>query len=158
MTYTTKEFLTNKCLYTTVPEIKDQDLIKYVNTGTSQTDTSFTVSPEYKIKGNIKIVTNDTEKPLTDTWHYTTGTRIKGQNVIKYMTNGTSQTDVALFKNPADEIEDAIEYMISGAYQTDVALIRVPVGESEKLDDQLKHVIPFEVNIFSKIELKNKNK
>ena len=51
-------------------EIKSQNFIKYMNTGTSQTDTSLIVKPEDKI-----------------TWHYTTETMIKGQNFIKYMTN-----------------------------------------------------------------------
>ena len=125
MTYTTEELLTDTCHYTTVPEIKDQDLIKYIITGTSQTDISLIEDPADKIKGYIKSMTNTTEKPLTDTWHDTTRIKIKDQNSIEY--NISTQKDNAelqvgkgvmkgtIFALPGDAIPMCV---INGVFET----------------------------------------
>ena len=55
----------------------------------------------------------------TSSWLQQTRSRISS----KYMINGTSQTDVVLIKDPADEVEDFIKYTINGACQTDGGLI-----------------------------------
>ena len=63
------------------------------------------------------------EKFLTDKLHDTIIDAPGRKDLIKYMIDGASQTNVDLIMAPADGIEDFIKYMINGASQTDVAPI-----------------------------------